>query len=253
MNCAPCITRLFSGHLACPYQRRGGFRYRISILYRKRLFFTPNASENASRTPGACFLHGAHIPYRRRPSPVPNSANARKEESIACTECFKRQKGEGHGPEHVPECRREQENNSLRPQNTPANSTTTQRPTTATHPTTSIHSHLPSHHSYTPGYTLGQQKTPPASTVPPGCPKSPLLKVQSAFWAILAGVELTEGVLVGQAPPRAQKKKPRLNVTSIGTSEKRQLPTLPPGGAVPSALVSLTSLFGMGRGGSSPL
>ena len=88
---------------------------------------------------------------------------------------------------------------------------------------------------------------------PPGCPKSPLLKVQSAFWAILAGVELTEGVLFGQAPPRAQKKKPRLNVTSIGTSEKRQLPTLPPGGAVPSALVSLTSLFGMGRGGSSPL
>ena len=88
---------------------------------------------------------------------------------------------------------------------------------------------------------------------PPGCPKSPLLKVQSAFWTILAGVELTEGVLFGQAPPRAQKKKPRLNVTSIGTSEKRQLPTLPPGGAVPSALVSLTSLFGMGRGGSSPL
>ena len=88
---------------------------------------------------------------------------------------------------------------------------------------------------------------------PPGCPKSPLLKVQSAFWAILAGVELTEGVLFGQAPPRAQKKKSRLNVTSIGTSEKRQLPTLPPGGAVPSALVSLTSLFGMGRGGSSPL
>ena len=99
----------------------------------------------------ACFLHGTHIPYRRRPSPVPNSANARKEESIACTECFKRQKGEGHGPEHDPECRREQENNSLRPQNTPANSTTTQRPTTATH------------HSY----TLGQQKTPPASTVTP--------------------------------------------------------------------------------------
>ena len=132
--------------------REGGFRYRISILYRKRLFFTPNASENASRTPGACFLHGAHIPYRRRPSPVPNSANARKEESIACTECFKRQKGEGHGPEHDPECRREQENNSLRPQNTPANSTTTQRPTTATH------SANKKHHQY---------KTPPASTVTP--------------------------------------------------------------------------------------
>ena len=36
-------------------------------------------------------------------------------------------------------------------------------------------------------------------------------------------------------------------------SEKRQRPTLPPGGAVPSALVRLTSLFGMGRGGSTPL
>ncbi len=53
--------------------RKGGFRYRISPPYRKSLFFTPNASENASRTVGACFLHGAHIPYRRKPSPVPNS------------------------------------------------------------------------------------------------------------------------------------------------------------------------------------
>ena len=224
--------------------REGGFRYRIFIPYRRSLFFTPNASENASRTGGSLFEHGTHIPYRRRPSPVPNSANARKEESIACTECFKRQKGEGHGPEHDPECRREQENNSLRPQNTPANSTTTQIPTTATHPAT--HSANKKHHSYTPNHQHPQSP-------PPGCPKSPLLKVQSAFWAILAGVELTEEVLFGQAPPRAQKKKPRLNVTSIGTSEKRQLPTLPPGGAVPSALVSLTSLFGMGRGGSSPL
>ena len=44
---------------------------------------------------------------------------------------------------------------------------------------------------------------------PPDCPKSPLLKVQSAFWAILAGVELTEGVLFGQSPPpRAQKRSP---------------------------------------------
>ena len=36
-------------------------------------------------------------------------------------------------------------------------------------------------------------------------------------------------------------------------SEERRLPTLPTGGSVPSAMVSLTSLFGMGRGGSSPL
>ena len=161
---------------------------------------------------------------RRKVLPAPNLSNC--------------QKGKGHCPEHDPECRREQENHSRHPQNTPANSTTTQRPTTATHPAT--HSANKKHHQH-------------PQSPPPGCPKSPLLKVQSAFWAILAGVELTEGVLFGQAPPRAQKKKPRLNVTSIGTSEKRQLPTLPPGGAVPSALVSLTSLFGMGRGGSSPL
>ena len=129
---------------------------------------------------------------------------------------------------------------SLSPQlhTQPPASTVTSPATTATHPAT--HSANKKHHQH-------------PQSPPPGCPKSPLLKVQSAFWAILAGVELTEGVLFGQAPPRAQKKKPRLNVTSIGTSEKRQLPTLPPGGAVPSALVSLTSLFGMGRGGSSPL
>ena len=35
--------------------------------------------------------------------------------------------------------------------------------------------------------------------------------------------------------------------------KKRQRPTLTPGMALPSALVSLTSLFGMGRGGSSLL
>ena len=35
--------------------------------------------------------------------------------------------------------------------------------------------------------------------------------------------------------------------------KERQLPTLPPGGAVPSAMAGLTSLFGMGRGGSPPL
>ena len=139
--------------------REGGFRYRISIPYRRSLFFTPNASKNASRTGGSLFEHGAHIPYRRRPFLVQNSANARKEKSLACTECFKRQKGEGHCPEHDPECRREQENNSLRPQNT--NALHNLPVTTAKHPTTSIHSHLPSHHSYTPSYTLGQQKTPP--------------------------------------------------------------------------------------------
>ena len=49
-----------------------------------------------------------------------------------------------------------------------------------------------------------------------------------------------------------KRRKPD-DISIIGLSEKRQLPTLPLGVAVPSALVSLTSLFGMGRGGSSPL
>ena len=49
------------------------------------------------------------------------------------------------------------------------------------------------------------------------------------------------------------KRKKGSDANAFEPFEKRQLPTLPPGGAVPSALVSLTSLFGMGRGGSSPL
>ena len=187
---------------------------------------------------GPCCYRISQMPERRKVLPAPNLSNC--------------QKREGHCPEHVPECRREQENHSRHPQNT--NALHNLPVTTATHPTTSIHSHLPSHHSYTPQlHTRPTKSTSSIHSHPPGCPKSPLLKVQSACWAILQGVELTEGVLLGNTNPRAQKKKPRLNVTSIGTSEKRQLPTLPPGGAVPSALVSLTSLFGMGRGGSSPL
>ena len=161
---------------------------------------------------------------RRKVLPAPNLSNC--------------QKREGHGLEHVPECRREQENNSLRPQNTPANSTTTQRPTTATH------SANKKHHQY---------KTPPASTV------TPRLSEKSASQSAIGllghsgrGRTNRRGTF-RTGSPTGTKKKSRLNVTSIGTSEKRQLPTLPPGGAVPSALVSLTSLFGMGRGGSSPL
>ena len=44
------------------------------------------ASENASRTVGACFAHRAHIPYRRRPFLVPSFANARKR----CPHCTER-------------------------------------------------------------------------------------------------------------------------------------------------------------------
>ena len=43
----------------------GLFEHRISIPYRRSLFFAPSAFENASRTPGGCFAHRVSIPYRR--------------------------------------------------------------------------------------------------------------------------------------------------------------------------------------------
>ena len=49
-----------------------------------------------------------------------------------------------------------------------------------------------------------------------------------------------------------EMKKPRWSWT-IGASKKPQRLTLPTGRSVPSARLSLTSLFGMGRGGSSVL
>ena len=89
-------SRLFCGPLKMRrVPQEPCFWHRISIPYRRSLFFTPNASENASRTTEACFLHRAHIPYQRRPSPVPNFSNCQKKESIACTEYNKCQKGRG--------------------------------------------------------------------------------------------------------------------------------------------------------------
>ena len=63
---------------------------------------------------------------------------------------------------------------------------------------------------------------------------------------------------------RHETQPPRNATAQRGTTKKEttfrvvsfknwRLPTLPHGSAVPSAQVSLTSLFGMGRGGSSPL
>ena len=42
--------------------REGCFWHRISLPYRRSLFFTPNASENASRTPGSLFQHAYSVP-----------------------------------------------------------------------------------------------------------------------------------------------------------------------------------------------
>ena len=57
--------------------RGGCFWHRISLLYRKSLFFAPNASEDASRTTGSLFEHGTHIPYRRSLFPVPSPLTQR--------------------------------------------------------------------------------------------------------------------------------------------------------------------------------
>ena len=50
----------------------------------------------------------------------------------------------------------------------------------------------------------------------------------------------------------ARQKKTPGRRRDVRAFEKRQLPTLPTGGSVPSAQAGLTSLFGMGRGGSPP-
>ena len=152
MNCAPCITRLFSGHLACPVPEKGVssteypsctgnacFLHRMPQKMRRVPQEPIFCTARIFRTVGGPFWYRiSQMPERRKVLPAPNLSNC--------------QKREGHCPEHDPECRREQENHSLRPQNTPANSTTTQRPTTATH------SANKKHHQY---------KTPPASTVTP--------------------------------------------------------------------------------------
>ena len=49
---------------------------------------------------------------------------------------------------------------------------------------------------------------------------------------------------------QAQKKEPRGHCILGAPDERRRLPTLPHCIAVPSAQVGLTSLFGMGRGGT---
>ena len=50
-----------------------------------------------------------------------------------------------------------------------------------------------------------------------------------------------------------EKQKSLRNLSkSEALDKRRRLPTLPHCIAVPSAQVSLTSLFGMGRGGTSP-
>ena len=52
---------------------------------------------------------------------------------------------------------------------------------------------------------------------------------------------------------RGNTKKESDCLSTIGLPEERQRPTLPTGVSVPSARTGLTSLFGMGRGGTPRL
>ncbi len=72
---AGAVLRTFEDAFGTP---EGRFRYRISLPYRRSLFFTPKPYENASRTPGSLFEHDTHIPYQRSPSPVPNARHRGK-------------------------------------------------------------------------------------------------------------------------------------------------------------------------------
>ena len=54
-------------------------------------------------------------------------------------------------------------------------------------------------------------------------------------------------------PTEPSKKSTKKRFRDFSQNLKGRLPTLPQLNAVPSAQMSLTSLFGMGRGGTSPL
>ena len=62
--------------------------------------------------------------------------------------------------------------------------------------------------------------------------------------------------LIFSEKKKIRGKKKQKSLRNLSKSEaldkRRRLPTLPHCIAVPSAQVSLTSLFGMGRGGTSP-
>ena len=72
--------------------------------------------------------------------------------------------------------------------------------------------------------------------------------------------ELTSAMPWGEMVPRkgahipynTQIARRLVRILGLRSFERRRLPTLPHCIAVPSVQVSLTSLFGMGRGGTSP-
>ena len=74
------------------------------------------------------------------------------------------------------------------------------------------------------------------------------LKVSCLWWGLIS-LGLVSRCIV----PATNKKKSPEDIAVFGApSKKRRLPTLPHCIAVPSAQAGLTSLFGMGRGGTPP-
>ena len=97
MNCAPCITRLFSGHLACPVPEKGvsGTEYPFRTV---EAYFLHRMPQKMRRVPQEPFLSTARIfrtvggplryrmpqtAERRRALPAANATTARKEEPSA--------------------------------------------------------------------------------------------------------------------------------------------------------------------------
>ena len=97
MNCAPCITSLFSGHLACPVPEKGvsGTEYpsctgNACFLHRmpQKMRRVPQepvfCTARIFRTVGGPFWYRiSQMPERRKALPAPNASSDRKEKGMA--------------------------------------------------------------------------------------------------------------------------------------------------------------------------
>ena len=166
MNCAPCITRLFSGHLACPVPEKGasGTEYPFRTVEACFLHRMPQKMRRVPQEPVFCTARifrtvGGPLRYRilrmpekRRALPALNASSDRKEKGIA-RNMSRNAAASKKITASVPKTQTPSIT-SLSPQlhTQPPASTVTSPATTATH------SANKKYHQY---------KTPPASTVTP--------------------------------------------------------------------------------------
>ena len=156
MNCAPCITRLFSGHLACPVPEKA-----------------VSGTEYLFRTGKACFLHRMPLKMRRVPQ-EPVFCTARIFRTVGGPLRYrilrmpeKRRALPGTWPGMPPRARKSQ---PPRPTNSKAlhNLPIT---TAVNHPAST-----PCHHSYTPNH---QHPQPPSHHSTPKLHRPPTHKKRS--------------------------------------------------------------------------